>query len=174
MKANAELTNLLKLCIDKEISDLHISVNTNPIGRIHGQLQSLCDHVYSEKELLELSQETLSQSEFSELKNERSIDAAISLDSTRFRINIYHERGYLAWAVRRLESKLKSVEELYLPHQLLDMARLKDGLILFTGPTGSGKSTSLATLLNYINENRSCHILTIEDPIEYLHFNNHS
>ena len=75
MKANAELTNLLKLCIDKEISDLHISVNTNPIGRIHGQLQSLCDHVYSEKELLELSQETLSQSEFSELKNERSMIA---------------------------------------------------------------------------------------------------
>ena len=67
-----------------------------------------------------------------------------------------------------------SFNELMLPEQLLDFAKMKDGLVLFTGPTGSGKSTSLATLLNYINENRSCHILTIEDPIEYLHVNKKS
>jgi twitching motility protein PilT len=169
-----ELHELLQKCIDLKASDLHLSVNTSPLGRIHGKLTPFNDEVWTEERMGKLIQNCLTEEEEKTYHDNKSIDSACSIGKTRFRINIYRERGYSAWAIRRLEDQLMTVEQLDLPSQLLDFANMKDGLILFTGPTGSGKSTSLATLLNHINETRSCHILTIEDPIEYLHFNKKS
>ena len=174
MIVHEEIHGLLELCIDLKISDLHLSVNATPLGRIHGKLKAVTNDVWSEEKMNKLVQACLDEREMEDFKKNFSIDTACSLGTTRFRINIYRERGYSAWAIRRLEDKLRSVEELELPEELLELANLKDGLVLFTGPTGSGKSTSLATLLNYINETRSCHILTIEDPIEYIHYNKKS
>ncbi|MCM8530955.1 MAG: PilT/PilU family type 4a pilus ATPase [Lentisphaeraceae bacterium] len=162
------------MSISRQVSDLHLSVNTSPIGRIHGSLAELPGEVFSEEGMSTFVKESLTEEELSVLEKNKSLDCAVTCQETRFRINIYFERGYLAWAIRRLEDQIRTVKELNLPEQLLDMAKLKDGLVLFTGPTGSGKSTSLATILNYINENRSCHILTIEDPIEYIHYNKKS
>ena len=171
MIITAFMQSLLDITIQSEVSDLHLSVNSVPIGRIHGKLLPLTEDILDESSMLALCKESLNEDEYRLLQKNLSLDCAISSGQTRFRINIYFERGYIAWAIRRLESKIKSLDQLFLPTQLLDFTTMKDGLILFTGPTGSGKSTSLATLLNHINENRSCHILTIEDPIEYLHFN---
>jgi twitching motility protein PilT len=92
-------------------------------------------------------------------------------DGSRFRINAYRERAGVALAVRRLEDAFRPLEEWNLPPQLAELTRLRDGLVLVTGPTGSGKTTTLASLLHIINRERACHILTIEDPIEYLHRN---
>lgn len=169
-----ELFVLLEKCIDLKASDLHLSVNTSPLGRIHGKLIAFDDQLWTEERMETLIEKSFTDEEKKDYHNNKSLDSACSIGQTRFRINIYRERGYSAWAIRRLEDKLCTVEQLDLPAQLLDLANLKDGLVLFTGPTGSGKSTSLATLLNFINENRSCHILTIEDPIEYLHVNKKS
>lgn len=174
MNIPEEMYDLLTLTLKQSISDLHLSVNSPPIGRIHGELTTLEGESFSESGMQELVRKCLNDEEYSTLQENRSLDCAVTCENTRFRINIYFERGYLAWAIRRLEDKLRTLKDLALPSQLLDFARMKDGLILFTGPTGSGKSTSLATLLNFINENRACHILTIEDPIEYLHYNKKS
>ncbi|MCM8526066.1 MAG: PilT/PilU family type 4a pilus ATPase [Lentisphaeraceae bacterium] len=174
MIVTSRIQHFLDLSISLQVSDLHLSVNTLPIGRIDGALKELPGEVFTEESMNNFVEETLTEEEYQYLKTNRSLDCAVSCGTTRFRINIYYERGYLAWAIRRLEDKIRTVKELNLPEQLLDLAKLKDGLVLFTGPTGSGKSTSLATILNYINENRSCHILTIEDPIEYLHYNKKS
>lgn len=169
-----ELSDLLQKCISLKASDLHLSVNTSPLGRIDGKLTAFDDELWTEERMETLIKKSFTDEEKKDYHNNKSLDSACSIGQTRFRINIYRERGYSAWAIRRLEDKLCTVEELDLPTQLLELANLKDGLVLFTGPTGSGKSTSLATLLNYVNENRSCHILTIEDPIEYLHVNKKS
>ncbi|MCH2207565.1 MAG: PilT/PilU family type 4a pilus ATPase [Lentisphaerales bacterium] len=174
MNISEKLMELLEICIEKKVSDLHISVNTEPLGRIHGALTPLTDLVWNEEQMQALINACLDENEKNEFNTKFSLDTACSVGKTRFRINIYRERGYSAWAIRRLEDKICTVEELDLPAEMLDFAKMKDGLVLFTGPTGSGKSTSLATLLNFINENRSCHILTIEDPIEYLHVNKKS
>ena len=174
MKMSDTLSSLLNKCIETGVSDLHISVGTEPIGRLDGELSPILDGVWTEEMMNDLIEKSLSDFQLKELYKNRSLDSACSLGKTRFRVNIYYERGYPAWAVRRLESKMRTVDELELPQQLIELADLKDGLVLFTGPTGSGKSTSLATIINSINENRSCHILTIEDPIEYLHENKKS
>ena len=174
MIVSPEIQQFLELSIQLEVSDLHLSVNTPPIGRIHGKLTELTEQIYSEEQMLTLVQNCLTSEEYESLQKDKSLDCAVTVKETRFRINIYYERGFIAWAIRRLEDKLKSLKDLDLPEQLLDLAKMKDGLVLFTGPTGSGKSTSLASLLNFINENRSAHILTIEDPIEYLHHNKKS
>ncbi|NQZ59599.1 MAG: PilT/PilU family type 4a pilus ATPase, partial [Lentisphaeraceae bacterium] len=174
MKQSATLQELLELSINMGISDLHLSVDSPPIGRIDGILTRYEQAPWSEEHMLKMLDDCLNDEEKQDLRRHKSLDCACSHSGARFRINIYMEKGYPAWAIRRLESKLKTVEELHLPLELLELTSLKDGLVLFTGPTGSGKSTSLATLINHINCNRSCHILTIEDPIEYLHSNKKS
>ena len=168
------LHTLLKSCILKMVSDLHISVGTAPLGRVNGKLTALDDAIWTAEKMAELIQEALTVDEKITFDKQLSLDSACSLGETRFRINIYKERGHSAWAIRRLEDQIKTVQELNLPSQLIDFAELNDGLVLFTGPTGSGKSTSLATLLNHINIHRCEHILTIEDPIEYIHHNKKS
>lgn len=174
MKITEKLEALLKLTIDKKASDLHLSVLSRPLARINGQLTPVEREEWTEEVMKSFTFDCLEGEEKRDLKLNKTIDISCSIKLTRFRINIYVERGYFAWAIRRLEDKLRSLEELRLPPQLLDFARLKDGLVLFTGPTGSGKSTSLATLINYINNSRSEHILTIENPIEYIHYNKQS
>ena len=166
---------LLTKCVDVKGSDLHLSANCLPIVRIHGHLQSVDDRILEQEQIALMLQTILSPRQQAVFKEERTLDLAISLDqSSRFRVNIYQERGQTAIAIRRLENKILTLSELGLPRQLEELTTMKDGLILFTGPTGSGKSTSLAALLHRINLTQTCHILTIEDPIEYLHFNEKS
>jgi twitching motility protein PilT len=171
MKVTEQLKIYLNTMVDRDLSDLHISANALAYGRKNGTLTSIDDYLWSESEV-DAFFEAIATEPMKRMMSERfSVDGSCSLGTNRFRLNFYRERGFMAIAIRRLNSQLQSFESLGLPDTLLELADLKDGLVLFTGPTGSGKSTSLAALINHINENRPCHIMTVEDPIEYLHTN---
>ncbi|AUZ84445.1 MULTISPECIES: type IV pilus twitching motility protein PilT [Methylophaga] len=167
----AEFEALLNHMVSIGASDMHLSVNTAPVIRLHGltepraELERLTDAI-----LQSYANAILSTEQLATLQQRRSCDLGYTSDQHhRFRINVYYERGSMAFAVRWLDGQFYSYEKLNLPPQIGELVKLKDGLVLVTGATGSGKSTTLATLINEINENRACHILTIEDPIEFIH-----
>ncbi len=162
---------LLQQCIEQQGSDLHISVNQPIYLRQHGQLKPLGECL-SLPQIEAMIQQIVPDNLLQSYQQDKSIDFAYSLNSgQRFRINIYYERQQPALAVRYLDSRFRSLQSLGLPEQLYQLCGLKDGLVLVTGATGSGKTTTLAQLIHKINQDRACHILTIEDPIEYLHQN---
>ena len=152
-------------------SDIHLAPNRPPYFRINGDLQKASEtaltdaHLQAALDLL-LKGNLKAQQEFAE---KQQADFSYSLkDNTRFRVNIFYRTGHLAIALRLIMSQIKSIEELHLPGAILEFADLRQGFLLITGPAGEGKSTTLAALINYINQTHSKHIITIEDPIEYL------
>src|SRR5213079_590109 len=104
-----------------------------------------------------------------ELERDRDVDFAFSFGRDRFRGNVFYQKGKPAVALRLIQSTIPTFDEIGLPQSVRDLITLKQGLVLFCGPTGSGKSTSMATMVDAINAERACHIITIEDPVEYLH-----
>ncbi len=165
--------SLLTQCIDKGASDMHLSVNCYPTYRISGELlPDETDTPITDKRQQEIVQSFLEPQQLERLRQERSLDVGYSIQGNhRFRINVYFERGGIAIASRWLDGTFHPIEDLRLPPQIGRLAELKDGLVLVTGPTGSGKSTTLASLINSINLQRRCHILTVEDPIEFVYIN---
>ena len=163
------LEDLLRLMIDEEASDLHVSVGIPPVLRLLGSLTHLNLPVLTAEDTEALCREIGNEHWMERLNTEGSADFAISFREQRFRVNLYRERGNHAMAVRLLPSKFMTLEEIGVPASIRPLLDLPRGLILVTGPTGSGKSTTLASMLNIINETAPRHILTIEDPIEYLH-----
>ncbi len=163
----------LQQCVDKGASDLHMSVNCYPAYRVSGELiPDECDTVMTDESQQTLIEQFLSSEQQSRLKSNLSVDVGYSIKGgNRFRVNIYFERGGIAIAARWLDGTFHSLADLRLPPQLHRLSELKDGLVLVTGATGSGKSTTLASIINEINLNRRCHILTIEDPIEFVYTN---
>lgn len=172
-QSKEQFESLLSLMLKTDASDMHLSAGIAPAFRIHGELAENPELMPTGNEqLLAIAEAILTTEQFNNLKEKRSCDLGYTNDDQhRFRLNIYFERSSLAFAVRSLKNEFSSFEELRLPAQLRQIADFKDGLVLVTGATGSGKSTTLASLLNEINADRACHILTIEDPIEYLHSN---
>lgn len=171
LSITSRLTHLLRLCLEHQCSDLHLSVGSPPVGRQHGKLIRLGEDEFSEADLDSLVREMLDDGSYESLTSGRSVDSACSSEGQRFRLNLYRERGYPAVAIRHLQPRIPTPRELNLPAELLPLIDHPHGLVLVTGPTGSGKSTTLAALLNQINLQRACHIITIEDPIEYFHAN---
>ncbi len=170
--ATEKLRVLLHRCAEKSASDLHLSASTPPIFRLQGLLHTEDDAYLSLEEVEEMALSIMTEGQRRIFEEEHTIDIAFSLKGgARFRINVFRERGRTTMAIRRLDDQFCTLEELNLPSVLDSLAKLRDGLVLFTGPTGSGKTTSLATLIHQINSTRSCHILTIEDPVEYIHGN---
>lgn len=166
---------LLQRCIELQASDLHLSVRGLPMVRIHGRLQQLDSAANKIDGVEQMARAIMHPQQTTVFDRDQTLDLAMSLPSgERFRINVFRERGQMAVAVRRLDDRFRSLEELRLPSQLGRLAQLRDGLVLVTGPAGSGKTTTLATLIHQINTQRTCHILTVEDPIEYLHRNEQS
>lgn len=161
---------LLELVFAKNASDLHLAENLPPIIRVDGQLMPVPGYPTLSAEKLEEVTATLLGAERHKLfLANKEIDYSFSFkDKARFRINSYHERGQLATAIRLLPMNPPSLEELSMPPIVSTFAELPQGFILITGPTGQGKSTTLAALVRKINETRNVHILTIEDPIEYI------
>jgi len=167
---NIRLEIMLERCVQMGASDLHISPDAFPYIRLHGTLSKIGEYIIAAKEAEEIILSMLNSEQHRTLERERSLDIAFSFKNVdRFRANIYLERGGLSIAIRKLESVFRTFHQLGLPQTIGALADLRDGLVLLTGPTGSGKTTTLATLINRINTQRSCHILTIEDPIEYIH-----
>jgi twitching motility protein PilT len=170
----ATLDCLLAACIERDGSDVHLSPGLPPHIRIHGDLTPLDEAaVCSPAAIAQLCMELLRRvggGKDIEAMPRGSFDGAVtSPQGVRFRFNIFRRQGEMAFALRRLEDRFHSLEELGLPENLRQLCDLRDGLVVVAGPTGAGKSTTLATLLDYVNRTRRGHIITIEDPIEYLH-----
>jgi len=165
--------DILQLADELSASDIHLSINCLPTFRISGELapQDLFT-VLTEENLLNMCSFICDERQHKHLMENHSVDLAFtSKKGLRYRINVYFELGTPAFAIRWLDGTFHSMSALRLPSQLNKLAQLKDGLVLVTGATGSGKSTTLASIINEINQHRACHILTIEDPVEFIHFN---
>ena len=165
------IDDLLAQVVEKRASDLHLTVGSEPVIRLHGQLQRLegFERLRSEdtQRMLYRIMSTEQQKQF---ETRRQLDLSYSIPGlARFRVNIYFQRESIGGAFRMIPTELKTLEELGLPPALHELASKPRGLVLVTGPTGSGKSTTLASIIDEINRNRRDHIMTIEDPIEFLH-----
>jgi twitching motility protein PilT len=168
------LNELLKIALEKKASDLHLTVGVQPVIRVNGELE-----VIDEEKLLPSSTKNyakeLLQDRFNDYEKEGEMDSSFSASGIgRFRVNIYKQRGSDAIAIRNVGVKVPALKDLNFPKVINQLIDEKRGLILVTGPTGSGKSTSLAAMINEINSNRKVHIITLEDPIEYMHKHNKS
>ncbi len=165
-----DLVDVLLEVLERDASDLHLTVGSPPIIRINGQLERLDYPRLSANDTRELIYSILSQDQRQRLENEWEIDFSYSVPGrARFRVNAYFQRNSLGAAFRLIPINIKKFEDLGLPQALHDLTRKPRGFCVVTGPTGSGKSTTLAAMIDEINETRDEHIMTIEDPIEFLH-----
>lgn len=166
---------LLQFTTDAGASDLHISAGSVPMVRVLGKMKKLNLPVYSKDEVKDLIYSTMNKSQISIFEEKLEIDFSTKLDDdTRFRVNAFHQVNGYGVAFRVIPNEIKDFQELHLPEILSRLAMKDRGLILVTGPTGSGKSTTLATMVDYINDHKHCHIITIEDPIEFVHSSKNS
>lgn len=164
------LNRWLAECVRQDASDLHLAPDLPPYLRVHGILYPQPEDGPVAPALLEAVSRSLVRADQDSLERTGSVDGALTAaDGTRFRFNVFRRQGQFAIALRRLEDQFRSLADLGLPESLYSLCDHPDGLVLVCGPTGAGKSTTLATLLDRINQTRRCHIVTIEDPIEYLH-----
>ena len=168
------IDTLLEQIAARDASDLHLTVDSAPVFRVRGELQRLAGiEPLTADDTLELIYRILSTEQQKQLEIARQLDFSHSVPGlARFRVNVYFQRETLGAAFRLIPDRIKSTDELGLPTVLRELAVRPRGLVLVTGPTGSGKSTTLATMIDEVNRTRSQHILTIEDPIEFLHTHN--
>jgi len=168
----SQLDQLLTFAVQKDASDIHLSTGSPPIFRIHGRLRKLEKTTISSSELQNLFQEILSEKQYATLRESLELDFAYAVPGVaRFRTNLFFQMRGEAAAFRTIPDKVRTLQELQVPKGIYELSRHKKGLVLVTGPTGSGKSTTLAGMIDLINQERREHILTIEDPIEYVHKN---
>lgn len=165
-----DIKNLLQQTIDLDASDLHLVSGVPPSVRIHGELKSLPNTGILVPQIISDGLKTiLTTEQFERLTVNKEIDFSLTFsDKARFRVNTYTQKGSLAAAFRRIPLIIPDIDTLNLPKIVHNFTNLRQGLVLVTGPTGHGKSTTLAATINEINKNRSCHIITIEDPIEFI------
>lgn len=164
------IDRLLETCVKRNASDLHLHVGRPPTLRIHGRLRALKTQVLEPADTVALMKSVAPERCQQELQEEGGTDFGFAFgDKGRFRVSIYRQRGNISLVLRLIPARLLSFEEIGLPTIVKDLLRRPRGLFLVTGPTGSGKTTTLATMINFINEQIDRHIVTVEDPIEYYH-----
>ncbi len=165
-----DIKYLLQQTIDLKASDLHLVVGNAPVLRIDGELRSVADAGILTPELVaEALKQVLTSEQFERLTVNKEIDFSLSFtEKARFRVNAYTQKGSFAAAFRQIPLEIPELDKLGLPKVVHSFTTLRQGLILVTGPTGHGKSTTLAAIINEINKNRSCHVVTIEDPVEFV------
>ena len=165
-----EVTELLKFMIENKASDLHLSGANPPIVRINGSLQRIKTDVLTGDVIRAMLFSVMTEDQRAIYEKDLEMDFAISFgENARFRVNAFTNRSGSAAVFRVIPTKIPSLEQLDLPPVMKRLAELHKGLVLVTGPTGSGKSTTLAAMINHINENHAKHILTVEDPVEFFH-----
>ncbi len=164
------INDILAEAIALKASDIHITVGVPVMIRMRGELRPLDELKISPSMVKALVHEIVPTDQFSQFEQDLQLDFSYSIPGiARFRVNAYHQQGQMALAIRPIPTKVPTMEELQLPIVLKTMIEKTRGLILVTGPTGSGKSTTLAAMINYVNETMSKHIITLEDPIEFQH-----
>ena len=180
-----DLPKLLRSAVKLEASDLHLSVNAHPMMRVHGELRPLGLPILKDLDTKRLLFGLLTPQQKLSFEQNKELDLAIAVESgnldengnpimSRFRVNAYYQRGHVGVVARVITTQIPSPESLNLPRSIINLCEKRQGMILVTGPTGSGKSTTLASLIDRINSTRPEHIITIEDPIEYVHSNKKS
>ena len=164
------LRELLEHMVKMGASDLHLTVGAPPVIRVDGKLQRLKYDLLTAELTKKLSYSMLNEKQKLKFEQNSELDFSFGIEQmSRFRCNMFVQRGNVAVALRQIPYKIRSFEELCMPKVVADFAGLPRGLVLVTGPTGSGKSTTLASIIDKINKERPVHIITVEDPIEYLH-----
>ncbi|HNX81249.1 MAG TPA: type IV pilus twitching motility protein PilT [Candidatus Omnitrophota bacterium] len=167
-----DIRDLLVLCIEKSASDLHLTVNEPPVLRIDGKLFRTNFEKLKSDDLKRLIYGILTSPQKDMFERDLELDFSVALPGLdRFRVNVHLQRGSVEAAFRRVPLVIPTIDDLGLPKILSDLARKPNGLVLVTGPTGTGKTTTLAAMIDLINSERECNILTIEDPIEFIHAN---
>jgi twitching motility protein PilT len=168
-----EIGDLLKIMVEKKASDLHISAGTSIRIRIDEKLIPIDDSVLSSEESKRLSYSVLSEDQIKKFEHDLELDMAFGIKSLgRFRTNVFQQRGTVCCAIRLIPHDIWTFEQCGLPSDIvISLCKKPKGLVLVTGATGSGKSTSLASMIDWINNDRNCHIVTVEDPIEFIHSN---
>src|ERR1700733_10292148 len=175
MEKMPHLRELLLLTVQENASDLHLTEKSPPIFRIDGRLIPLKDEPLSRIQIQEMIYSVLSEGQRAKFEEDKELDISLALTGMdRFRVNVHVQRGCVEAAFRRISLFVPSMEELQLPPVIAELARKQNGLVLVTGPTGTGKTTTLATIINLINSERTCVITCIEDPIEYIFTNKKS
>ncbi|HUU42953.1 MAG TPA: type IV pilus twitching motility protein PilT [Planctomycetota bacterium] len=165
-----EINRLLQFVVDRNASDLHLCVGRPPTVRLHGRLLKLDTAPLTPEDTLNFMKAITPDRHQQELQEVGTSDFGFAFaDQARFRVSVYHQKGHHGVALRLIPNKLLSFEEIGLPHHIKEMLTRPRGLVLVTGPTGCGKTTTQATMVDFINENTDRHIITIEDPIEYYH-----
>jgi twitching motility protein PilT len=168
--SNLSMRDLLMRAYTEKASDLHLTVGVPPIFRRNGILEQFGDIILTAEILQQMVSEIIPEHKLSEYETNGETDFNYSLDDLcRFRVNAFHQKNSSAIVLRLISSKIPTIESLEMPQVLYQLMEKPQGLILVTGPTGSGKSTTLAAMIDYVNENKAKHIITLEDPIEYLH-----
>lgn len=167
---NETIDSILKKAFELKASDIHLTVGVPPVFRIHGELKRYGDQPVNDSYTDEAAKTTIPEKLFKTFLEKGQIDYSYELkDIVRFRVNAFQQRGSISLAFRTIPTIIPSIDELQVPGSLKSLAETPQGLILVTGPTGSGKSTTLAAMIRYMNETMRKHIITLEDPIEYVH-----
>ncbi|MDZ3823435.1 MAG: PilT/PilU family type 4a pilus ATPase [Pseudoxanthomonas sp.] len=165
-----ELVGFLRTMVDRKASDLFITAGKQPCIKVHGKLHPLAEQPLTPHQSKELVLNSMNPSQREAFEKTFECNYAISVSGLgRFRVSCFYQRNAVGMVIRRIEMKIPTIEELNLPAVIKELAMVKRGLVLFVGATGTGKSTSLAAMLGYRNRNSSGHIITIEDPIEFVH-----
>ena len=168
----ATIDDLFRLMVEQKASDLHVTSGAPPYLRIHGEMSPVNYRQLTNQDVQNLIFEILTEKQKKAFIEKWELDFAYVVEGLgRFRCNIFMQRKGLGAVFRTIPEKIKTAQELNLPQTIIDMVDADRGLILVTGPTGSGKSTTLAAMIHHINATRECHILTVEDPIEFVHPN---
>ncbi len=175
MEKNSPLRELLLLAIQENASDLHLTEKTPPVFRIDGRLGAIKKDILTAEQIKDMIYSVLTPEQKAKFEADKELDFSLALTGLdRFRVNVHVQRNNVEAAFRRISLFIPSIEELQLPPIISELARKPDGLVLITGPTGTGKTTTLASMINLINTERSCVIMCIEDPIEYVFSNKKS
>lgn len=164
-----QIDSLLETCIRQGASDLHLHVGRPPTLRLHGRLRPLKTKVLEPEDTMQLMKAVTPERSQQELQEQGGTDFGFEFGGARFRTAVFHQKGNISLALRQIPQKLLSFEQIGLPEIVKSLCRRPRGLFLVTGPTGSGKTTTMASMIDYINDNFDRHVITIEDPIEYFH-----
>ncbi|NQU10804.1 Flp pilus assembly complex ATPase component TadA, partial [bacterium] len=165
-----QMEDLLQVVCDETASDLHLRVGVPPTIRLHGSLVAMDLPVLTPEDTEQLMKAITSEAHIQRTREAGGTDFGFAFaDRARFRVSIFKDRGNYGLVLRQIPNKLMTLEEIGLPPSMKDLMYRPRGLILVTGPTGSGKTTTLASMVDVINTERDCHIITVEDPIEYYH-----
>lgn len=168
--ALGRVQELLQEMIVKQASDLYLTYDCSPSLRVDDQIVTISDHVITDEDLADLSAQILTTEQRDEFQSTFELNLAMNFDNqARFRVNMFRQQGHDGIVIRRIQTVIPTIESLKLPQVYADMAMMKRGLVLVSGQTGSGKSTSLAAMVGHRNRHGQGHIITIEDPIEFVH-----